>query len=650
MALFLTFGTLSCSLVIFIYLLEKSVDPESEIPDFRIISFMEVLHIIVYKPVFKLLPYFLVFTICLIYAIIVVAQRISNDPINSVYDYLTSREAARSILGLIFGVLLAAWIISLLRSREKEAFSLSQRAAGVALACLFVLGTTSISVEDLLRGVKIGSGGVGFDLPSPSNAQTKGSDFVATIGSPPVQSEGADPVDRRWGMETLTNLHASIERDARIEFDEASLQTDAPCNDVENAPITSPYTSERTLRRVAAIGYRCKFSPIAACLSAVVAATRDESYLLSALAELRPPIRELHLSSLAQRATKVVLDTESTDRRIRDRLDYLSGLLREHTGSISPGLEVVYGKQSDLVLNKIGQCKNMPANFTEYRIRQIGFEDRPYLTILYAALLQLGNQELAAVDAIDDWMKVNSPARGSAYYFRARLSQFQILERFFRRVPDQNDTVVERFVAISDDLMDSIRMMTGVKDSYKKMFNENKYVLIASEFGSLHPVDAGACNVTNQDQLALGFTLYNVQVISSRRAMQHTRFEDKYYRAVTDIITQAVEADPSCLYRLFGRVNGAVTQAETLVVYARFKAKVATSRKPLGPRYDELVASDLEGAQSVLEMARNIVEKERALEQSARNQLPAAGSDQDLINSVNALSAEYKTYLDRIRR
>ena len=72
-----------------------------------------------------------------------------SGPESSLYepiDFLTSRKFSQAVLGAIFGVLFAIWIMRVYRqSRDpKASLSLAQKVEGAALFALFVVGSSTI--------------------------------------------------------------------------------------------------------------------------------------------------------------------------------------------------------------------------------------------------------------------------------------------------------------------------------------------------------------------------------------------------------------------------------------------------------------------------------------------------------------------------
>ncbi len=242
--------------------------------------------------------------VALFYTFWQIAEPGSN--LYNTFDFLTSRVFSQAVLGAIFGVLFAIWILRVYRASASadQHLSIAQKVEGVALLLLFVLGTTSIPLEDFIRGTKINAGVLEVDIgdrlqpnlasqsadPQGAGLQLSSLDPNSNTGA---ELERLEP-GQGMGLQTINSMSSLIKRD--IWYMQTYVQADSG---------NGWYGTRDDL--IAALGrdaeaYSILFDTLGECLTGLANVTRDISYVERNLAGIRPWVRELYAQTLAIRS------------------------------------------------------------------------------------------------------------------------------------------------------------------------------------------------------------------------------------------------------------------------------------------------------------------------------------------------------------
>ena len=601
-----------------------------------------------------------------------------EPPLYALYDFVNGRRFGQMLLGIVFGAILAGWMIGLYhqsqRNRTRRSaktktstalpndanlMSTYQKIQGITLLILLVLGTTSITIEELVRSVKIGSDGVSLQLAS-NQADAKNTAAGATQSKnvlqppPPPQSPStvisAAKLEAQWGMTALLTLPTLASRDWRYLTKDFQNRFQGKLPPAELSSLFSD-------------SYNEYITPIARCLNSLVTVTGDDIYLRKMIGDIKPFVRELFVQSFSLRGNKD--DTEfnkivsETKLKIAEQLYEIDDLTSNQARRLEKGVAML-----DTVAEDIRRGEKRRLNCTENPvfknkleidkyvadIAPSDFAERPYLAIVYAAILQLENQELAAVDALNEWSRVNAywydekPKSEfediKKYWFDLRIqnSVFTVFETLFRRSPNQPQIIREKQMLVIDNYIDLLQERADLEPAYSAVFLNPRLDLIKTNFSKDIP-PSGVCKFDQADFDLIGrvYTLLNAKLIYARRAIDHPEFAERFLPKAKGYVEEVVDADISCLLPFSGGQKGLeIIRAESFLVYARYMMAQALARKDIGSTYRAVTVADLTSAQNALDVAIAAIDKIAVTE---------ADEDVDVVRLSNILDTKYTTQL-----
>ncbi|MCO5162981.1 MAG: hypothetical protein M9939_17735 [Mesorhizobium sp.] len=653
MALFLVFGSLSWLFIFFIFIIEREIFVRRRRGRIRRYSIRGQVRLILSNSLARIIPLAIFALICLLIIIAGVGRLYIGSIYSDLEGYLTSRALAQIVLGIVFGGLLAAWMFRVYRRRDEQTFSLPEKVGGLILLVVFVVGTTSITFDELIRSVSYGKDGVALQFAQASAGSAASVVETGLVPSPKSQEESDRPnVGASWGMQALSNLESFMLRDLQVMRDHPASRP---------LPFRSRYDDlERSITE-AADDYGRGLAPIAVCLGTIISSVGDDHFLRELLRNLKVPVRELHLLAIAGEASSHP-EITGIEADLLATLNELIGDLRTHTRRIQPGLSML---ANSAAANGLVDERKLVCDFpqlTDIKIGPAGLEKRPYLAVLYAALLELENQELAAVEVLDDWLNANGQTVAPWYRVRILLTQYTIMESLFRREPNQPDVVIEEHLAIIEELIAAIHSIPGFAEAYRVAFADKKHQLIAAGFSGDIALDKeckflpqeGDLSDSLRNQLSFAYVVYNAKAIFVRRAIQSSQYGGVHYAKAKEFVEDVVQANIGCLPLIVPAESvQARVRAETLVVYARYRMAQAGLRRPIGSDHQAKVAADVNMAQSALRLAKSIVAKyaedhtqptpvKRMSLISQRNEA------RRVLSTIERLMTQNQAYLDRI--
>jgi hypothetical protein len=580
------------------------------------------------------------------------------------FDFVAGRRFGQIMLGIVFGAMLSTWMMRLYRRGRKDELSLSQKLEGVALLFIFVLGTTTITIDELARGFSLGSNGVQFQIPAsgPAAADAAAGNTQSAQIIEPIDRSGDTRVEKtssQWGMGILTGLGEIIKRDLETIGQEAPTVL------------------------AASLSYSQNVAPIVTCVSNLVNTTGDEVYLQELIDTVKQRVQELHVVSLGLRAGGLDIERKSTElKTVKDELGTL--LAEFHQKAVGHGDRLRDGLRPLRVSGNLepasdfdcrGEVKNgrYPPRLYSDSIASEGFSARPYVAIVYAALLQLEDKELAAIDVLKDWKSVNDIALRSQlasvkedeiplltrardwHDIRIYSSMFTIFETMFRRNPNQPQVILDAYLAVADDFIDMVGNWLRNDAQYDRMFFRPASNLTAVDF-ELDKRPEGPCTFEGDpNAIRLGYLLVNAKVIFARRAIDHPEFAERFLPKARAYVDEAVNSNPACLERIFPLERVAVIRAESLYVHARFMTAQAIARKPIGSTYQDASRRDLTTADNALRLALAITDdtaiggSDEATGSKRFAGIVDSSARQQLRDQLNALKKAGGRTLERLR-
>lgn len=623
----------------------------------------------------------------LLIAVVTVGQVATTGYLYSAYDFFTSRLFGKIVLGCIFGSLLASWMMRIYRGSvtahaargsgakdvPEQAFSLTQKIEGIALLLLFVVGSTSVSLDEMLRGLAYDKDGVRFNLASATTANASPTPNSALL----LEQSSAQGTAARSGedkLALLTNLAQFIERDA----DYISADANAELAQIVDRTTEKQRFDDLMVQlgvtpqlKAAAQFYKARFAALAACLSELDSVTGDSVYLQQQMHASRVALRELFMVSLAEhgRAPDQMIPAASN---LNDKLSELAKAVVEHADAIRGGVLAVRVPSSPTTSaddpTPLASCRQLPTAYADAAavrneaVAAGGYADRPYLAVAYSAMLQFEQQPLAGVDALSDWLEVQErsvKARKSVrenaivrrwYEVRILSTQYLLFQDLFERQPDQPEVMRDRFISVMDRLKERIGESSLVRSRNNHVF-EPRMALIQADF--TRDVDLVAGCESDSLQVQANFSLLTVKLNRVQAMIGHSALMERFAPEARAEIADVVEANMACVEQHFSKPRTNFFRAEALMTYARLTTAEAKARRPINADYRADTFRDLRTASNALLLARALIEGVGTSAGSDRadvraSQLAGKGRDRALQDRINAMLADNRRWSDRL--
>lgn len=589
--------------------------------------------------------------------VVVTASQVANTGyLYRTYEFLTSRRFAQAMVGMIFGALLASWMIRIYRNRRANELSLPQKIEGLALLFLFIVGGTTISIDEILRSVGYDKDGLsirlaaGTDpaLDAPQN-QTPSVLAARQDGQP-----ARDPIHESFGMQMLMNLPKFMERDSDLIAIDVRGKWDP---DAAKAAVDI---------KTAARNYQDRYAATAKCLADITAGTGDSVFLNTLLSETKRALRELFLLALSQRKHGQEYYTAQTAGAAGDfdfAFDALKLDLAAHAANIVPGIRAIDAARGTSDRLDIEKCTTLRADIPAKNalIATPGYQDRPYLALVYAAMLQLENQELAAIGVLDDWLAVyranhKKTARELEddilfrwYRIRILHAQNWLFETLYKRDPAQQIDVLERWLAGSSALAKAYLDTDLVARNYQLVFSRPKPMLAA--IGRIqYPRPEQGCPV-DRNAVLLSFSLMSARLGHAERSIEHPEFFQRYRFDANEALEDILQAEMSCVAEYLGERDASLFKAEALLAHAQMLTREARERQPISENSRSRNREALNKALDSLLRARAlIVEFTRPGADDGEAELPPLREttrEQILLRRLDAMIRSNQQLIDR---
>lgn len=594
----------------------------------------------------------------------------ASDPRNQLYrwyDLATSQAFAQSILGGVFGALLAVWAVRIYHAKPNQTLTLSQKVEGAALVFLFVIGTTSVSVDELVRSTSIEAGPVRLKLATSSatgigsSEQTqKLSIYLAKTPDGNGKSHDADNPTGEMGFTTIAALDRFMRRDAH--YIESSLE-DVPGEE----------SARRHAQEIlsAAKNYEDKLRSLTSCIRFLMTTTADNEYFRNQIIALKPRLRELHVLSLALRSSADDAQRNQFRERSRKTADMLvedllslRDQIEFHVDQLNPGYLAISNRLSrlrDYDPANSGCLGGFP-RYTSEELLGLESEKRPYVAMLYASILQLDRQELSAIEALEDWLTTFGTEVGAGddaivrqwMHIRVYSTQYWLFETLFRREQSQPQVIVDRHMELIARYIRALEQLKIVENNYDDIFFRNRLRIRERNFEN-DPDENGSCPEGIEDfEVQLNLALLSARTIFVRRSLEHARFGELYLPRAKELIEKIVDANFGCAKKVHPDEYVEILRAENLRVYALFTVAQIAARRPIGAFHNDWAARELRSAQNALLLARSKIDKYG----NPRTTVKEAGLSRSLENNpsrrlwdeLNARIDEIRLYLESFEK
>ncbi len=538
------------------------------------------------------------------------------------YDYFNHTWFSQCVLGIVFGAVLALWLRSIYFLKSGKDMSMPQKIEGIALILLFLVGSSSTSLFDLLKGASFDAGGVALKLAGASADGGKSTEQPNNILPYNNISPGCGDQcsGEEYGFRILGDLNAYMKADAkRISADLAALYADKPAG----APL---FQAKQRVASIwaASIFFDSSLNNYIGCIRMLNTATKDVKYGRSEILSLRTVISELYAMSNdwpgGMQTSATAGNLSST--RTADALASLLKDFKEKFKNFASDLKIHASRIPQLVdKNNLCSRKNPdPHGSAEFA----GFMDRqrPYLALLYAALLQLDHQELDAIEVLEAWQtayetsaqasgQVSDAEKAIAKWFRLRVhnAQYLLYESLFRRDPVQPLSVVKNHLAKTEQVIDLLNSIPRVRKVYEQAFEGSHVDLVGSNFAKDADYPQICPDGATTDEMMLSNVLLLSKAVFTLRAIRHPSLARANLRKVNLYAEQIANADYGCLDVKLGAGNSQAERAEHMRVFALYAQSRIQDFPIAGRDANAWILDQLRKEIGALNVAKSIVEK-----------------------------------------
>lgn len=625
-----------------------------------LLNIPRVLKLTLQPPVFAWVALLTILLVAGLFAILLISELLPDySGLYQTTDVITSNRSGKILLGTIFGVLFAPWLIRIYSSKNKTVLSLKQKVESGILLVLFIAGILPVpQLLGMINNAEIDTGIVKFQFSTfirGNETETESDDATVAILEPSSQSGNTLELGA-IGVEYIRKIPGLIDADIKYvaKFAPGSSKSfeaaKSNAKKFENIQILSN------------------------CLFELAGKAGDSSFMQSQFLRMVLPAKIIHQQSLS--IYKEEIQVKEIDAGIFGNVNHFLTEITEdtilyykalHPSEFKPTLK----DENKTTKTEFENCNNLagladpagnPSNMKFERIQfsvinpyivELPTSDmasRPYFAITLAALLTITHQELAAISVLDKWIDtistvngntenvleyvISTPHNKSRYWSFLRIIGVKnaIYNAYFERTQSKVPTyILDMFLKslqTYDSLIDNIPEVASFqkREVYfptEKKTNFDGKTLLADnfkhqpEFTHACPFVFGQENPQNSaHKMNIGFILgrQSTRALFAFYAILHPRYAELYVPKVKSIISELVNIDYSCLQALFPpsptsnslkEIN--LQRAEVLSTYADIQIANVRKKTEIGESHDEWAKETLVSAHNALSLARSMI-------------------------------------------
>ncbi|MET1415059.1 hypothetical protein ABVF61_22500 [Roseibium sp. HPY-6] len=598
------------------------------------------------------------------------------------HEFLTSAIVSKLILGIVFGGLLAVWVAKNYRRPAESKLTLLEKIEGVALVFLLIAGMTTASLDELLRSVSLNDGKVNFQLAQPASRQSSGQEAQSVNTNKNDNGNGGNKESPfLGGFGPIKGMISTMKRDyVYIKAHNPGLADALAAHEAESGfSATNDIRPPLPVATVAAVAitadpqpapqpmdpkleailnhsrmtqdFETSFKSFFACIAGSLDKTADRRYLFNQIAEFRPLIGALYLNLIELEklvgddlSQAEILKKQSIQDRIADVVTKFNNLHAGSVSSIAAAFTEIktFGADyhgvsacSDLRIEDI----NLPVD-----LELASVSLRPYLATIYASLLYMDNQKLAAIRALnEDVDKFKKRFRGATvsdaefwYLQRALFDVIFMVEDFFitetqSPPPDILEAHLKNLKFYSN-LIRQIDRRIPHKEMYGNHVVGNSETLVESRFNR-DPGFSFACPVEVSDKDALGYDggflslrqagtfsylYYTIQSIYVQRALGHPDFNDLYGKDAGHLAEVIANIDLNCSIEVLDHPEIIVRQqrASFLHIYALYVEHLTEAKRNISTNHVAWLRDRLDLIDNAATLALEVLARNEATQQN----------------------------------
>ncbi|WP_305985086.1 hypothetical protein [Roseibium sp. MMSF_3544] len=596
------------------------------------------------------------------------------------HEFLTSAIVSKLILGIVFGGLLAVWVAKNYRRPAESKLTLLEKIEGVALVFLLIAGMTTASLDELLRSVSLNDGKVNFQLAQPASRQSSGQE-AQSVNTNKNDNGGNKESFFLGGFGPIKGMISTMKRDyGYIKAHNPGLADVLATHEAESGfSATNDIRPPLPVTTVAAVGigadpqpdpqpvdpkleailnhgrmtqnFETSFKAFFECIAGSLERTADRRYLFNQIAEFRPLIGALYLNLIELEKLEGEdlsqadgLRKQEIQKRIADVVAEFNNLDANSVSAIASAFAEIKTFGADY--HGVAVCSDL-------QIEDINLPDdlelasvslRPYLATIYASLLYMDNQKLAAIRALnEDVEKFKKRFRGVTvsdaefwYLQRALFDVIFMVEDFFitetqSPPPDILEAHLKNLKFYSN-LIRQIDRRIPHEELYGNHVVGSSETLVETRFNR-DPGFSFACPDDVADKDALGYDggylslrqagtfsylYYTIQSIYVQRALSHPDFNDLFGKDAGHLAEVIANIDLNCSIEILDHPEIIVRQqrASFLHIYALYVEHLTEAKRNISTNHVAWLRDRLDLIDNAATLALEVLARNEATQQN----------------------------------
>jgi hypothetical protein len=615
-----------------------------------------------------------------------------SSSLYGLFAFVTGDVFNRMVLGFAFGGLSAVWLTRIYRKGgsvdaapqnpgdpavASDRLSFVEKLEGMILIVLFIIGTTPYTLQDLLGGLKVDAVGVKFELQSnsPNQSGSNAPDMSSIVLG---LRENSDITSTVFAPNVLRSMAVFVDRDnSYLKLHRSRCGNDAAAETCKAAADKAIETHTQIQRDIGA-----SLDIFGKCLLEFRSETASEAEFTDIVASLLPDIQELYVNQiqLKQDAEPSQLFEDAIRRSeahfgkvAQDIIGHLRRLGRLPKQAVAINASSCEEVEKRLVKTPVDDIGPLPGPKKEFGDWSFPIKaavlnssrERPYFTILYAALLSICDQREQAIALLEEWQAQqeqlrNLPAGSYAKYAAGNVASMDFWYLLRVRVVESSlfqDWKIDRSpaplsAASYDDYVLLLNAYRNQLETIPAIVNRNTYYPMDDEAGieadsssshvSVRIPPSGKCKAETerenpqpvvalptghvltggtgqQDEAAAADAIealrieqpllaayYSALLSFTRRAIDHPDYVNELLPPVDTILDDLTRTDLSCLAAYVpGQFN--FFRSEVFRIYGMAQVTQVRARRPVGGDYDDWVKTRLKTALSAFQASKSIV-------------------------------------------
>ncbi|MEM8795647.1 MAG: MFS transporter [Pseudomonadota bacterium] len=628
--------------------------------------------------------------VCLTLSGIVILAFFQTLPLNhhlyEWHEFLTSQLVSSGLLGVIFGGFLATWIMRTYRKPADEKLTFVQKIEGIIILLLFVLGTTTITLEELIRSFSVRGGEFGFQLAANPTFSTGQESLAFKDANEASDESGNGATNARFmgGFGPIWLTKRAMSRDAyylgsiRKALEKDATETSGgnpPNQEIRDARIEQ-LDASLALHKEVSDNFESSFNTLVNCVGLTAQTTKDQRYIFSLIEPLRPLIGALYVNLQN-------LDGQH-DRKTVEAIRRINLIFKQFNETNSGVRAVADDIQTQAQLLGLQECEEIRVDGLYLPIRERASAIlRPYLANIYASLLYMDGQKVQAFEVLHDAVQriqesdgykraITDPHFGPMYHpefwylQRAMFNLIFMAEDFFEtRNPSPPPRILELYLHhllkyqeyLSE--IDTDEIFASIFDNYR--FDRNSNTTLVDTRFSIDPRFQKDCPQTDyfdpypltaSDYATFAYLQLSIRAYYIIRSLDDNDFIDHHSKKTGHMANTIANVDLHCAEALIGIPKEALRQqrANFLHIYALHQEALIAGKRKLGSEYVRWKMDRLELVENSVRLAtENLTENSNSTSQRLLSDLKLMDEQRDIERKLKILLNRTERHISLIQ-